>query len=57
MVQGVIIMETGKNDASKIIDDLIKEQFYFIDGDSRLDYFINEKLTRQLGRIESEGKQ
>lgn len=27
MVQVVIIMETGKNDASKIIDDLIKEQF------------------------------
>ena len=28
---------------------------YWQDGDGKLDYFIDEKLTRQLGRIESEG--
>ena len=27
---------------------------YWQDGDGKLDYYINEKLTRQLGRIESE---
>lgn len=38
-----------------MIEQVLK--YYFKDGDSRLDYFIDEKLTRQLGRIESEGKQ
>lgn len=29
---------------------------YFMDGESRVNIFVGEKLTRQLGKIESEGK-
>ena len=29
---------------------------YWQDGDGKLDYYINEKLTRQLGRIADEDK-
>ena len=41
-------------DVHIMIEQVLKH--YFIDGDGRLDYFINEKLTRQLGRIANEDK-
>lgn len=42
-------------DVHIMIEQVLKH--YFIDGDGRIDYFIDEKLTRQLGRIEREEKQ
>ena len=41
-------------DVHIMIEQVLKH--YWQDGDSRLDYYINEKLTRQLGRIANEDK-
>lgn len=54
-IQAAVDMVEEIADVQIMIEQVLK--YYFKDGDSRVNYFIDEKLTRQLGRIESEGKQ
>lgn len=54
-IQAAVDMVEEIADVQIMIEQVLKH--YFKDGDSRVNYFIDEKLIRQLGRIESEGKQ
>lgn len=53
-IQAAVDLVEEMADVQIMIEQVLK--YYFKDGDSRVNYFIDEKLTRQLGRIESEGK-
>lgn len=52
-IQAAVDMVEEMADVHIMIEQVLKH--YFKDGDSRVNYFIDEKLTQQLGRIESEG--